>query len=68
MTIHCTITASLATMASLMNASPSWWGYTSAHDPDRIDRLISRLKRGGWKSTWKSIICRTSRKSRQTAF
>src|SRR6218665_4212779 len=34
-------------MASLMYASPSWWGYTSAHDRDRIDRLISRLKRGG---------------------
>src|SRR6218665_524566 len=27
---------------------PSWWGYTSAHDQDRTDRLIPRLKRGGY--------------------
>src|SRR6218665_1448072 len=43
------VVATMTTLASLMYASPSWWGYTSAHDRDRIiDRLISRLKRGGY--------------------
>src|SRR6218665_1885786 len=40
-------TASATTMASLLYASPAWWGYTSANDRVRIDRLINRLRRGG---------------------
>src|SRR6218665_833591 len=28
----------------LMYASPSWWGFTSAGDRERIERLINKLK------------------------
>src|SRR6218665_1937502 len=42
------VVATMTTLASLIYASPSGWGYTSANDRDRIDKLISRSKRGGY--------------------
>src|SRR6218665_217634 len=45
------VVASATTMASLLYASPAWWGYTSANDRARIDRLINRLRRGGYLPT-----------------
>src|SRR6218665_1719462 len=36
-----------STLASLLYASPAWWGYTSANDKARIDRLINILRRKG---------------------
>src|SRR6218665_3480735 len=45
------VVAFATTMASLLYASPAWWGYTSANDRARIDRLISRLTRGGYLPT-----------------
>src|SRR6218665_3228817 len=40
------------TLASLMYAAPSWWGYTSAKDRARADRLVHvcRLMRRGFLS------------------
>ena len=35
----------------MLYASPAWWGYTSANDRARIDRLINRLRRGGYLPT-----------------
>src|SRR6218665_3720043 len=36
--------ARATTVASLMHASHSWWGFTSAGDRERIERLINKLK------------------------
>src|SRR6218665_489487 len=38
----------VTTLASMLYASPAWWGYTTAQDRDRIERLMSRLRRGGY--------------------
>src|SRR6218665_151300 len=35
-------------IASLLYASPSWWGYTSAADRSKLERLVARLRRGGY--------------------
>src|SRR6218665_214676 len=40
--------ARASTVASLMYASPSWWGFTSAGDRERMERLINKLKRCGF--------------------
>src|SRR6218665_3208344 len=40
--------ARATTVASLMYASPSWWGFTSAGDQERMERLINKLKRCGF--------------------
>src|SRR6218665_339800 len=37
--------ARATTVASFMYASPSWWGFTSACDRERIERLINKRKR-----------------------
>ena len=39
--------AKMTTIASLMYASPAWWG-SSAHDLARIDQLLRKLKRCGF--------------------
>src|SRR6218665_1204313 len=36
------------TIASLMYASPSWWGFSSAQDRSRMERLINKLKHTGF--------------------
>src|SRR6218665_2333997 len=41
----------LNVVASLLYASPAWWGYTSENGRARIDRLINRLRRGGFLPT-----------------
>src|SRR6218665_69458 len=61
------VVATMTTLASLMYASPSWWGYTSTHDRDRIDRLISRLKRGGYLPLGHPSFVELAEKSGQTA-
>src|SRR6218665_670406 len=40
----------MTAIASLMYASPAWWGYFSANDRARIDQLhvLSKLKRFGF--------------------
>src|SRR6218665_2787807 len=35
-------------VASLMYASPSWWGFTSAGDREWMERLINKLRRCGF--------------------
>src|SRR6218665_49145 len=40
--------ARATTIASLMYASPSWWGFSSAKDRSRMERLINKLKRSGF--------------------
>src|SRR6218665_1661571 len=37
-------------LANVGYAAPSWWGYTSAKDRARVDRLVCRLKRRGFLS------------------
>ena len=44
--IHVVTTAT--TLASLMYASPTWWGFTTAEDRDRTEGLMSRLQWGGY--------------------
>src|SRR6218665_3392596 len=34
------------TLASMLYASPAWWGFTTAQDRDRLERLMGRLRRG----------------------
>src|SRR6218665_4127108 len=36
--------AKTTTVASLMYASPAWWGFSSARDRARIEQLINKLK------------------------
>src|SRR6218665_2245116 len=40
--------ALMTTISSLLYASLAWWGFTSAHDRDRLERLVERLHRGGY--------------------
>ena len=40
--------ARMTTIASLMYASPAWWGYTNAGDRARIEQLLQRMKRSGF--------------------
>src|SRR6218665_3834747 len=35
-------------LASMRYASPAWWGFTTVQDRDRIEKLMSRLRRGGY--------------------
>src|SRR6218665_482002 len=42
------LVASLTTLASMLYASPAWWGITTAQDRDRIEKMMSRLRRGGY--------------------
>ena len=38
----------MTTVASLLYASPAWWGFTSAQDRDRLERMVGRLRRCGY--------------------
>src|SRR6218665_1931091 len=40
--------ARMTTISSLLYASLAWWGFTSAHDHDRLERLVKRLRRSGY--------------------
>ena len=62
------VVASATTMASLLYASPAWWGYTSANDRARIDRLINRLRRGGYLSTDHPCFEKLANKADQRLF
>src|SRR6218665_1900073 len=42
------LVARSTTVASLLYASPAWWGFTSAEERARMERLIARLVRGGY--------------------
>src|SRR6218665_618767 len=40
--------ARMTTVASLLYASTVWWGFTSAQDRDRLERMVERLRRCGY--------------------
>src|SRR6218665_1266177 len=40
--------ARATTVASLLYASPDWWGLATAEDKSRMERLLGRLRRGGY--------------------
>src|SRR6218665_2428391 len=40
--------ARATTVASLLYASPAWWGLATAEDKSRMERLLGRLRRGGY--------------------
>jgi len=40
--------ARMTTLACMLYASLAWWGFTTAHDRDRLERLFRRLRRGGF--------------------
>src|SRR6218665_1359765 len=40
--------ARMTTIASLLYASPAWWGFTSAADRIKLERLVARLRRSGY--------------------
>ena len=42
------VVARMTAVASLMYASPAWWGITQARDRAKIDKLLDRLKRNGF--------------------
>ena len=42
------VVARMTTVASLMYASPAWWGFTQARDRAKIEKLLDRLKRNGF--------------------
>src|SRR6218665_1982606 len=43
---QCNEVARSASLASMLYASPAWWGFTTAQDRDRLERLMGRLRRG----------------------
>jgi len=42
------VVESRTTLASMLYASLAWWEFTTAQDRDRIEKLMSRLRRGGY--------------------
>ena len=36
------------TVSRMMYAAPAWWGFTTAQDRARIERLLSRVRRSGY--------------------
>src|SRR6218665_1004204 len=40
--------ARATTVASLLYASPAWWGLATAEDKSQMERLLGRLRRGGY--------------------
>src|SRR6218665_4101377 len=40
--------ARATTVASLLYASLAWWGLATAEDKSRMERLLGRLRRGGY--------------------
>src|SRR6218665_3909635 len=40
--------ARMTTIASLLYAFPAWWGFTSAADRSKLERLLARLRRAGY--------------------
>src|SRR6218665_1013815 len=40
--------AKMTTIASLQYVSPAWWGYTSAAERSRLERLVANLRGGGY--------------------
>src|SRR6218665_1083122 len=38
----------MTTIAFLLYASPAWWGFTSAVDRSKLERMVARLRRGGY--------------------
>src|SRR6218665_1694720 len=49
--------ACMTTISSLLYASPACWGFTSAHDRDRLECLVERLRRGGYLPEGAPLIC-----------
>ena len=44
------------TVARLLYAAPAWWGYTSAADRQRLERLLTRTQRMGYLSAGATSI------------
>src|SRR6218665_1150730 len=42
------LVARLTTVASLLYASAAWWGFTTTEQRYRLERLLLRLRRGGF--------------------
>jgi len=42
------VVARATTLASLLYASPACWCYASSSDRDRLERMINKLRRGGY--------------------
>src|SRR6218665_1746600 len=40
--------ARMTTLATMLYASLAWWGFTTANDRDRLERLVRRHRRGGF--------------------
>src|SRR6218665_4161003 len=46
--LHDIVIARSTILASILYASPAWWGFTSARDKDGLEKLIGRKQRGGF--------------------
>src|SRR6218665_2597384 len=42
------LVARMTSVASLMYASPAWWGFTDAAERTRLNRLLASLRRAGY--------------------
>src|SRR6218665_2873088 len=42
------LVAQATTLSSAMYASPAWWGFASTQNRDKLEALISRMKRRGF--------------------
>src|SRR6218665_1985253 len=42
------LVARMTTVASLLYASPAWWGFTDADDRSCLERLLAGLRCGGY--------------------
>src|SRR6218665_2576909 len=42
------LVARMTSVASLMYASPAWWGFTDAAERTRLNRLLASLSRSGY--------------------
>src|SRR6218665_4019432 len=42
------LVARATTVASILYASPTWWGFAGEGNRQRLGRLLSRMRRGGY--------------------
>jgi len=60
--------ARMTTVATLMYASPAWWGYTQASDRARMEQLVNKLKRCGFLPTTAPTVQQMAAKADDSLF
>src|SRR6218665_4188060 len=45
------LVARATTVATMLHAAPAWWGFAGEGDRQRLERLITRMRRSGYLPT-----------------